>query len=182
MAGASLCPGSIDPAVTLGVMDIQPVPLAQVKLGADGRQYEVSGEAGRIAQRVTELDPSLRVRFVETGGPDVGFFVIYQLIGADRKPRSSEHEADGESLVMRVPMAAWDDRVMKELEPRAWDIRHGISRAAVLDADDDRRMAAIDAAIEEESAANAAPLFRAIQREFFSSSPRAFIRSGLGRA
>ena len=159
-------------------MEITPTPLAQVKLGDDGREYEIAGDAGALADRIQkEIDASLRVRFNES----TLHFVIYQLLDAGRFPVTDEKDATRRSLVMRVPMGEWDGRVIRELEPRAWDIRHGISRAATLDAGDARRSADIDYRAEQETAALAYPLFRAIQRETLGMNPRAFIRSGLSR-
>lgn len=159
-------------------MDITPTPLAQIKLGRDGREYEISGDAGAIADRIQkEIDGSLRVRFNEAGM----YFVIYQLLDAGKFPVTSEEDAVTKALVMRVPMDEWDGRVIRELEPRAWDIRHGISRAAALDAGDARRNADIDYRAEQEAAGLAGKLFRAIQKETFGSNPRIFIKSGLSR-
>lgn len=158
-------------------MEIRPTSAAQVAQGRDGRTYEVSGEAGRIAQRLHELDPSLRVTFNEGGM----FFVVSQLVDAERRATSVASDTTTEKLVRRVPQDQWDGRVIREFEARAYEIRNGISAAGRLDALDAKKDAATMERLDAEVREKAYPLFRKMQRELFSSNPRAFIASGLSR-
>ena len=119
-------------------MEIRPVPLAQIVRGRDGRQYEVSGDAGRIAADLKAIDDSLRVEF-----NDMGFFVVIQAIPDG--PRKGEPE-----VVMRVPADDWDQRVVEDFRLRNWELRHGISPVDRLDAADAKAKA--DAITTEEQA------------------------------
>lgn len=160
------------------MLQIAPVPLTQVYAALDGRQYEVSGEAGRIVQRLQEVDPTLRVVFNEGGG----FFAIQQVVD-DKSGEAVAVEGDAtqRKCVMRVHPDDWDGRVVTEFEFRAHEIRHGVSAAKRLDALDARQKADAEYEFDQEARAGAAPLFRAFQRGIVGANPRAFIASGLSR-
>jgi hypothetical protein len=155
-------------------MNIARVPLAQVLKGRDGREYEISGHAADIAQRLREIDPSLDVHVNEAG-----YFVITQLVDAGGKATSVETDTTTRKLAGRVPWGEWDERIVKEFQERAWYIRHGISRADVLEASDARRHADAEYQLEQEVKERAYPLYRTFQRIQLGSNPRAFIAKGL---
>lgn len=136
-------------------MEIRPVPLDQVVEGRFGRQYVVTGEAGRIAKRLQEIDPSLRVKFNELR--EGGYFIVTQVV--PEGPRKGE-----EHIVMRVPMMDWDERVIREWEMRAWELRNGISPIKRIEEAEARAKAAADHELEEMIGERAYPLFRAFQR------------------
>jgi hypothetical protein len=143
-------------------IDVTPTLATQILRGHDGRIYEVSGEAGRVAKMLADLDPPLHTRFAE--GPMA--FVV------------SQRTADGtEHLVGRVPMDQWNERVVRDFEQRAYEVRNGISAAARLDALDAKAKADRDYETDQMLRERAAPLFRAIQRETLGSNPRIYIRS-----
>jgi hypothetical protein len=158
------------------MLELAPVSLTRIEAGRDGRQYEVSGEANHIIQRLREIDPSLGVDVNEAG-----YFVVWQIIGADGAATPVETDTTERKLVRRIPWEDWDGRVIKEFEARAYEIRNGISAAARLDALDAKRSAATMHAFDEDVRERAYPLFRKMQRELFSSNPRVFISSGLSR-
>lgn len=144
-------------------MEIRPVPMTQIVRGRDGRQYEVSGDAGGIAMDLQAIDPSLEVHF-----NDQGFFVILQTVPDG--PRKGAKE-----VVMRVPADDWDQRVVRDMRMRNYELRHGHSVADRLDREDDARTAALDRQYEASVAELAGPLFHAIQRDVLGARPRIFI-------
>lgn len=154
-------------------MDIAPVTVVQLARGRDGRQYEISGEAGRIAKMLRDLDPSLRVGFNEAGM----FFVVKQLLNAHRLPVENDTDAVREECVMRVPMGEWDERVVRDFEMRAHELRHGINPADRLDALDAKRKARDEYEVDQMIRERAEPLFRCFQRNIIGTNPRAFISS-----
>lgn len=156
-------------------MEIEPISMTQRKLGRDGREYEISAAASHIVARLHELDASLRVRYNDTAR----YFVVYQLLDAGKNPVTSDRDAVEKAMVLRVPDHAWDDRVIKEWEMRAWEMRHGISAADRLEASDAKRHADVEYAFEQEIKERAYPLYRTMQRIQLGSNPRAFIRKGL---
>jgi hypothetical protein len=155
-------------------MDLAPVPLAQILKGRDGRQYEISGHAADIAQRLREIDPSLDVHVNEAG-----FFVVTQLCDAGGNSTTVETDTTQRRLVRRIPWEEWDGRVIQEFEARAYEVRHGISAAERLDALDAKREADTMYRFDQEVRERAGLLRRAIQRDTLNSNPRAFISKGL---
>lgn len=151
-------------------MDIRPVPFEQVLLGRDGRTYGVSGEAGRIVQRLHEIDPSLRVHFNEGGM----FFVVSQLVDAAGAAVATEADSAGEKLVMRVPADDWNEKVVKDLELRAFEVRNGISAAVRLDRLDAQREKDTYARLEADVGERSYDLFRAFQKDL-GINPRIFV-------
>lgn len=147
-----------------------------VVAGRDGRQREISGEANHIIQRLKEIDPSLGVDVNEAG-----FFVIWQIVDAGGAATPIETDTTERKLVRRIPWEDWDGRVILEFEARAYEIRNGISAAARLDALDAAKDKATMDRLDAEVREMAYPIFRKMQREVFSSNPRAFIASGLSR-
>lgn len=152
-------------------MLVPPVSLAQVLRGRDGRQYEVSGQAGLVAQKLHELDDSLKVYFNEDGD----FFVVVQVVPDGPK-------AGQEEIVGRVPMADWNERVVEDFAQRAYELRNGINPCDRLEAMEDAKKVADDAALDEMIRERAAPLFRAFQREVVGMNPRIFVARSRGRA
>jgi hypothetical protein len=152
-------------------MNISPVSMDQVMLGRDGREYLVTGEAAGIAAQLHQLEPSLRVSFNEGGM----YFVVSQMVDAAGRSTAIEDEAVRHECVMRVPMGEWDGRVVREWEMRAHELRHGISAADRLDADDDRRHADTMYAFEQEVKERAYPLFRSFQRATLGINPRIYL-------
>ena len=146
-------------------MEISPVSLDQIVAGRDGREYVVSGQAGRIAARLAELDPPLKVNFNEGGM----YFAIYQVV--DR----GTHEV--EQLVGRVPMDEWDERVVKDFTLRAWELRNGVNPADRLDRLEADAKAKKERAFDEAVGEAAYPMMRAIQRELVGTNPRIFVPS-----
>lgn len=144
-------------------MEIRPVPLTQIVRGRDGRQYEVSGDAGTVARDLHEIDPSLEVHF-----NDQGFFVILQTVPDGPRKGSKE-------VVMRVPADDWDQRVVRDFRMRNYELRHGHSVADRLDREDAAVKAAADKQYADDCAALAGPLFHAIQRDVLGTRPRIFI-------
>ena len=155
-------------------MEISPVPLAQILKGRDGREYEISGQAADIAARVCEIDSSLGVHVNEAG-----YFVITQLVDAGGNATDVETDTTTRKCVRRVPWDEWDGRIIDEIEQRAFELRNGISAADRLDALDAKKEADTMYAFDQDVRERAEPLYRAIQREVFSSKPTAFIRKGL---
>lgn len=147
-------------------MDIRPVSIDQVVAGRDGREYLVTGEAGRIASRLAELDPPLKVNFNEGGD----YFAIYQTV--------KEGPVEVDKLVGRVPMDNWDDRVVKDFEMRAWELRNGINPIDRIEREEDAARAASDRELEEQIGEAAYPLMRAFQRELIGTNPRVFVPGG----
>ncbi len=160
-------------------MEIVPTSLDQIARGRDGREYEVSGQAGRIVARLREIDPTLRVAFNEGGE----YFVVKQLLDRGGVATSDDQVAVRESLVLRVPMGNWDERVIREMEMRAHELRHGRSAADRLDESDDRRKADVEYALDRDVRERAYPLFRSFQRETLGINPRVYLGGrGLRRA
>jgi hypothetical protein len=152
-------------------MDIAPVSLVQVVAGRDGRQYEISEQAGHIAARLREVDPTLRVEFNDRGM----FFVVVQMVDRGGAATADELAAVKRELVLRVPMSDWDDRVVREMEMRAHEIRHGRSAADRLDESDARRSADAEYRLDQEVRERAYPLFRSFQRGTLGINPRIYL-------
>lgn len=144
-------------------MEIHPVPLDQIARGHDGREYLVTGEAGRIAARLQELDATLVCYFNEDGN----YFTVAQRIPWGDRTRDVP--------VHRVSVDEWDDRVIHEFEVRAHEVRNGISAAARLDALDAQLKAEMESEADETIGAMAYPLMRAIQRDLGTGNARVFI-------
>jgi hypothetical protein len=152
-------------------MEIRPVPLDQVAAGIDGRQYLITGEAGRIASALKEISDTLVVHYNEGGE----FFTV-----AQRVPRADDHEDVRDMPVMRVPRDEWDDRVTKEMAMRFHELRNGISPCDRLDALDDQRKADTMARFDAEVGEAAYPVFRAFQRAQ-GTAPRIFVPERAGQ-
>lgn len=152
-------------------MEIRPVSLTQIVAGRDGRQYEVSGQAGRVAQLLTEVDPSLRVEFNEWGN----FFVVIQTIPIG--PRAGDEEC-----VMRVQADDWDERVVRDFQLRNHELRHGISACDRLDAEEAAYKAERDYQLDQRTAEVANKLFHSLQREVVGITPRAFFPRAIPQA
>lgn len=144
-------------------MEISPVSLDQIVSGRDGREYVVSGQAGRIAARLAELDPPLKCSFNEGGM----YFAIYQVV--------DQGSREVEQLVGRVPMDEWDDRVVKDFALRAWELRNGVSPADRLDKLEADATARREQAFDDAIGEAAYPIMRAIQRELVGTNPRIFV-------
>lgn len=142
-------------------MEISPVSMAQVQTGRDGRQYEVDGTPGEIAKQLKEIDPSLSVEYNEYGE----YFVVIQ-----STPDGSEH------CILRVPLNEFDGRVVKYIEPRAFEVRNGISIADRLEAEQRSKFRAREQAIEEAAGEKAYALMRTIQKDILGVNPRSFAK------
>ena len=149
---------------------ISPVPLAQIVTGRTGRQYEVSGGAALIAQRLHDLDESLEVHFNDTG-----FFVVIQTI--PEGPRKGEKD-----VVMRVPADEWDGRVVKEWEERAYEMRNGISPIDRLERLEQEARDAREYDLDQRTSEVAQRLFVSLQREVVGIKPRAFFPRAVAKA
>ncbi len=55
-------------------MEIAPASLAQIVKGRDGRYIEIEDDVQSVAGELRELDPSLHLRYSESGR----YFVVYQ--------------------------------------------------------------------------------------------------------
>lgn len=155
-------------------MEIRPVPLDQIVAGRDGRQYEVSGHAGRIVQRLQqEVDESIIVHFNEL--QDGGFFVVSQVI--PEGPRAGREE-----VVLRVRSDEWDERVIKDLEVRFYEMRNGINPCDRLEALEDAHAARMDYEFEQDTRAVASKLFHSLQREVVGIRPRVFMPRAIATA
>lgn len=159
------------PAIVGRMLDISPVPLAQVYAGKDGRQYEVSGQAGDIVRQLQELDPSLRVVFNEGGM----FFAVQQIVGADGAATPTESDTTQRKCVGRFAADDWGPRVVKDFEMRAYEVRNGISAAPRLDAGMDAWQAQRDHEFDELVKERAYPLFRSFQRNLLGENPRVYL-------
>ncbi|HEU4975285.1 MAG TPA: hypothetical protein VFT50_09365 [Baekduia sp.] len=148
-------------------MEIRPVSIDQIALGEDGRCYEVTGEAGRIAQDLQAIDPTLVVHFKERGD----YFVVAQRLADPRDPLQTR-----DYPVMRVAADDWNERIVREFEMRNHELRHGQSAADRLDAEDERRKRAADQRFEEAVGEACVDLFRAFQRGL-GTKPRIFVPS-----
>lgn len=144
-------------------MEISPVSVDQVQAGRDGRQYLIEGSAGLVAKRLHDIDPTLKVYFNERGN----FFAVAQVVPDG--PKKGE-----ESLVMRVPMDEWDERVVLEMQMRNYELRNGINPADRLDALDRKAAAEKDYAFDQDVRSKAEPLMRAIQKDI-GFKPRIFV-------
>lgn len=142
-------------------MEISPVSFAQVQVGRDGRQYEVDGTPGVIAAQLRDIDPSLTVEYNEYGE----FFSVIQTT-----PDGSEH------CILRVRLDEFDGRVIKYIEPRAFEIRNGISIADRLDRETAKARTERLDAVEEAAGERAYNLMRTIQREILGMNPRSFAK------
>lgn len=151
-------------------MEIAPVPLAQIHAGRDGRQYEISGQAGEIVRRLREIEPSLRVVFNEGGG----FFAVQQVVDRGRNAVAEESDSTQRMCVARVPAADWDDRVVRDFELRAHELRHGKSPIERLERLEREHHARVQYDFDQEVRERAYPLFRAFQRNIVGANPRAF--------
>ncbi len=138
-------------------MEIPGIGLVQVLKGRDGRDYEVSAQAGDVARQLAELDPRLKVAFRERDGE----FVIFT------------RDDSGDHLVTKVPAGEWDGRVVKEFEQMAHEVRNGVSVAGRLDAKDAKLKADREYAFEQAVGEKSYDLMRAIQREE-GINPRSF--------
>ena len=140
--------------------------MTQVHKGRDGRQYEVSGTAADIARQLKEIDDSISVQYNEYGE----FFCIVQTL------------PDGtECLVQRVPVNEWDGRVVKWFEPRAWEIRNGVSAADRLEKADREAKEQRLKAVEEAAGEKAYDLMRAIQKDVHGMNPRIHLGGKKGK-
>lgn len=141
-------------------MQIRPLSIDQIALGEDGRQYLVTGEAGRIVQRLAEIDETLTVIYNEAGE----FFTVAQRVAGGDRPFP----------VMRVHRDDWNDRIVEEFAMRNWELRHGLSAADRLDAELDARRVARERDLEEAVGEAAYPLFRAFQKDV-GTNPRVYL-------
>jgi hypothetical protein len=157
------------------MLEIAPIPLAQIRAGVDGRQYEISAEAGSITARLQEIEPTLRIVFNETGG----FFAVQQVVDAGGHSTPVETDTTQRKCVLRVPADGWDERVVREIEMRAHELRHGISANARLEAEDDRRHRDADEAFHQDVGERAERLFHGFQRGLLNMNPRAYFSRGL---
>lgn len=156
-------------------MEIRPVSIDQVIVGDSGRRYAVTGEAGRIVQRLQEIDPTLVAHFNEA--PGANYFTVCQ-----RLPRRDDPTQTRDFPVMRVQADDWNERIVREFAMRSHELRHGQSAADRLDALDAERRAAAQHRFEQEVGEAVYPLFRAFQRDA-GTNPRAFFpREHLRRA
>jgi hypothetical protein len=146
-------------------MEIRPVSADQIKLGQDGRMYEVTGEAGRVVKHLQAIDESIVAHFNEGGN----FFTIAQRLADPADPLRTR-----DFPVMRVHPDDWDDRIASEFRMRFWELRHGVSAADRLDAQDDQRKADAQYRLEQEVGEAVAPLFHAFQRDI-GVKPRIFL-------
>lgn len=153
-------------------MEISPVAIDQLHRARDGGIVEVSGSAGAIVRDLHEIDETLRVNFNEAGE----YFCVYQLLNEHRRP-----DVNGciEEVVLRVPMMEWDRRVVEYFNLRAWEMRHGKSPAARLEAAADKRKAEIEHAQDEQIGEIVQRLYRPFQRALVGSNPRIVLPRGV---
>jgi hypothetical protein len=142
-------------------VQITPASTDQVAAGRDGRRYLVTAEAGNIAQQLQEVDPRLFVEFIEppTGSKQEGYYAIGCHV--------TEHDDD-----LVFTSRTLDGRVVERCRMLDFDLRHGRSQADRMDAEDAAVKRERDYRTEQEYAAGAARLMRAIQKDVLGINPR----------
>jgi hypothetical protein len=103
-------------------MEIRPATYAQIKRGRDGRMVAIDDDVAGIAAQLLEIDPSLRLRWSESGE----YFVVYQDLGSTQHLVTTAQELDGRLLqrVLQVTHPDFDfaaevDRVDAEADREA---------------------------------------------------------------
>jgi hypothetical protein len=145
-------------------MEIAPVSIDDVKVGRDGRRYLVTAEAGSIVRRLQEIDDRVYVEFHEppANHKGDGFYSICL--------RVDENKSD---LIFRT--ATLDARVVERLRMLNFNLRHGITEADRMDAEDEARRKQAEYQRSQEVRENAYPLMRAIQKSILGTQPRIFM-------
>jgi hypothetical protein len=145
-------------------MEIAPASMDDVKVGRDGRRYLITAEAGSIARQLQEIDDRVYVEFHEPplGHKGDGFYSICL--------RINEHKTD---LIFRT--SSLDSRVVERLRMLNYNLRHGITEADRMDAEDTARREANEYDRSQEIRENAYPLMRAIQKSILGVQPRIFM-------
>lgn len=145
-------------------MEIAPASMDDVKVGRDGRRYLVTAEAGSIARQLQEIDPRVYVEFHEPppGYKGDGFYSICLRVDDERS-----------DLIFRT--SSLDGRVVERMRMLNFNLRHGVTEADRMDAEDAARTKANEYARSQEARENAYPLMRAIQKSILGTQPRIFM-------
>lgn len=145
-------------------MEIAPALADDVRLGRDGKRYLVTAEAGSIARQLQEIDPRVYVEFHE---PPAGREAnpVYSIC-----LRVDEHKSD---LIFRT--SSLDGRVVERLRMLNFNLRHGISEADRMDAEDAAQRAELERQASEQVKENAYALMRGIQKSVLGINPRIFM-------
>jgi hypothetical protein len=142
-------------------MEIAPASVDDVRLGRDGKRYLVTAEAGSIARQLQEIDPRVYVEFHEPPA------------GQEANPYYSvclRVDDDQSDLIFRT--SSLDGRVVERMRMLNFNMRHGITEADRMDAEDEARRAKAEYQRSQEIKANAYPLMRAIQKSVLGINPR----------
>lgn len=145
-------------------MEIAPALVDDVRLGRDGRRYLVTAEAGSIAARLKEIDPRVYVEFHEPPA------------GHDDKPIWSvclKVDDNVSDLIFRT--SSLDARVVERLRMLNYNLRHGISEADRMEAEDDARHAKAEYQRSQEVRENSYALMRGIQKSILGVNPRIYM-------
>lgn len=153
-------------------MQIRPASVDQVAAGRDGRRYQVTSDAGSVVKQLEEIDPRLFVEFIEppTGTKLEGYYAI------------GMRDGDTEDLVLTVRAGDFNGRLVHYMRARNFELRHGISQADRMDAEDDARRRAADREMEERVGEGAGRLMRAIQHDILGVNPRVALYRPKSRA
>lgn len=145
-------------------MEIAPAHVDDVRLGRDGKRYLVTADAGAVAAQLQEIDPRVYVEFHEPpAGHEANPYYSICL-------RVDEHKTD---LIFRT--SELDGRVVERMRMLNHNLRHGITEADRMDAEDQARREKAEYERSQEVRANAYPLMRAIQKSVLGINPRIYM-------